>query len=166
MNTTFGHYDENAAMKIFDFLLLSISLTFSSIAVNADWDNMAIAAGGSFSGSIVLAYFRRDSRKVEQMFKTLASAICGLVLGAAVQEYFVVEGIRYTLLIYFMSGLLSLAILRAVLNATEKNAAMACKHLLQRILNLQLEHERKRPSDDGRQITFDHSKQPNRKDGK
>lgn len=164
MNTTFDNYTgENAAMKSVELSLLTLSLGFSSIAVNANWESLLVAIGGSFSGSIVLAYFRRDSRKVEQMFKTLCSSICGLVLGAALQEYLIIEGLRYSLLLYFFSGLLSLALLRGLLSATEQNAAMACKHLLQRIFNLQLENERRRPSDEGRQITFEHTKQPNKK---
>lgn len=131
-------------MKAFDLAILTATFIFNTLVLGLDWQYVAIAAGGSFSGAIILAYFRRDDRKGEQVFKTLCAAIAGIVTGAAIEEWFDPMNPKAILGLFFMSGLLSLAMLRALLNLTEKNAAEISRSMLQRIFNLKLDDERRR----------------------
>lgn len=143
MNTGTFH-TETLTMKAFDFTILGAAFVFNTLLLGLDWEYVAIAAGGSFSGAIILAYFRRDDRKGEQIFKTLCAAIAGIVTGAAVEEWFDLTNPKATIGLFFMSGLLSLAMLRALLNLTEKNAAEISRSMLQRIFNLKVEEDRRR----------------------
>ena len=163
--------NSSLGMKVFDALILSLTFSFSTLAIGAEAQAVIVAVGGSFSGAVILAYFRRDSRKIEQAFKVACSSVTGLVCGAAIQEYFKFENLKYVLFAYFISGMLSLVILRALLNLSERNAGQICKDLLQRMLNLQIKEEEakrvrqrrrriRRPEDQGRYITLEDTKPP------
>jgi len=126
----------SASVKIFDALILTVCFAFNTLVLGVDWQAVAVALGGSFSGAVILAYFRRDSRKLEQGFKVLCSSIGGLVLGTVLQEYFQILNPKYQLGLFFVCSLLSLVLLRALISVTEKNAADICKGVMFRILNL------------------------------
>ena len=126
-------------MKVLDAAILTVAFLFNLLAIDPEWQSLAIAVGGSFSGSVVLAYFRRDIQKAEQMFKVIASAIGGLVLGTVLQKYLHIESEEYRLCLFFASGLLSLVVLRALLSLTETNVADLLRSILQRLFNLRVE---------------------------
>lgn len=149
MNTTVFH-DTSGSMKVFDALVLSAALVFNSAALGVDWQYLAVALGGSLSGAVILAYFRRDSRKLEQLFKALCAAISGLVIGAFLQEYFQIVRPQNILAVFFFTSLLSLVLLRSLLILTERNAGEILKDAIQRILNLQLKEEKERRKCSGR----------------
>ena len=154
---------EALRMRIIDLVLLTASLAFSSLTLQSDFQSFAIAIGGSVSGAMVLSYFRRAQKRGEALFQILCSTVSGLIVGSAIQEYFADVALKFSLLIYFLSGLLSLLVLRALYNATERNAAEAIKGFLQRLLGLQLPDERRTPADEGRLVTFERTEQPNSK---
>lgn len=135
--------DTTPLSSLFEASLLFATLLYTSAIVDADFRSLIIAIGGSLAGAIMLGYFRRDSRKFEQIFKIIASAIGGLVLGTVLQTYFNIENESYRLGLFFGSSLCSLAVLRGVLNATERNATEVFKSLAQRALNLQTKDEKK-----------------------
>lgn len=129
---------------LLDALILSVVFIYNTAFLGLDWQYVAIAVGGSFSGAVILAYFRRDDRKAEQVFKTLCASISGIIVGAAIEEWFQMHSAKMVLIMFFLSGLLSLVMLRTLLGLTERNAAEICKDVLQRLLNLKLPDERER----------------------
>ena len=148
-------------MKVFDTLILLTAFVFNTAVLGDGSHEIIVAVGGSFSGSVILAYFRRDSRKLEQLFKVAASTIGGFVLGTVSQEYFQLTNVRYQLGLFFCCGMLSLAFLRALLSITERNAAQVCKDVISRLFLVKLEtrarhtaRRRVKRLDDGRFITL------------
>lgn len=137
-------HNESLTMKAFDFVVLAAIFVFNSTVLALDWQYIAMAIGGSLSGAVMLAYFRRDPRKGEQVFKTLCSAIGGIVTGTAIEEFLALDSPRYILALYFHTGLLSLVFLRALLSLTERSSADVIRDLLQRIFNLRLPNEQRR----------------------
>jgi hypothetical protein len=129
-------------MKLLDLSLLIAAFVFNTVTLGLDLQYTATAVGGSLCGALVLAYLRRDPRRGEQAFKTLAGAVSGMVSGVAVETYFAVESPKVQLVIFFMSSLLSLAVLQGLLSLTEKNAGEIGRNLIQRLLGLQLPEER------------------------
>lgn len=134
--------NETPFMKILDAAILTIAFVFNALVIDPEWRSIIIAIGGSLSGSVILAYFRRDVRKGEQLLKVIASAVGGLVLGTVLQEYTHIESEAYRLGLFFATSMLALVILRTLLNLTEQNAADAVKGILQRVFNLRLESEK------------------------
>ena len=129
-------------MKLFDAMILTLCFAFNTLLIGVDWQFVAVAVIGSLSGSIVLAYFRRDSRRMEQGLKTLCSSISAVVIGSAIHEYMAVVSLKYDLLLFFCCGLLSLVLLRSLLVVTEKDGVQVVRSALQRVLNLQTPNER------------------------
>lgn len=129
--------------KLLDAAVLASAFVFNALVLDADWQSIAIAVGGSVSGSVILAYFRRDPRKVEQLFKVVASAIGGLVLGTVSQEYLRIESQAYRLGLFFIDSMLALVVLRALLSVTEQNAVEIIRGSLQKFLNLRKPAERR-----------------------
>lgn len=134
--------DTTPLTKLFDAAVLCIAFAFNALVLDADWQALAIAVGGSFSGSIMLAYFRRDARKGEQFFKVVASAIGGLVLGTVLQKYLHVEASEYRLGLFFVASMLALVVLRSLLSLTENNVSDMLRGILQRVFNLRVETEK------------------------
>lgn len=137
-------FNQSPMIKLLDAAILTIAFVFNALVLDADIQNILIAVGGSLSGSMILAYFRRDARKAEQFFKITCSAIGGLVLGTVLQEYFSLEKEAYRLGLFFITSMLALVIMRSMLNLTERNAGELLKDIFQRIFNLQLKEERTR----------------------
>lgn len=139
-----AHFHETStSMKAIDAVILIAAFVFNALVLDVNWQFVAVAVAGAFSGSIVLAYFRRDPRKSEQVFKVLCSAISGIVLGSVAHEYMSVQSFHYDLGIFFTTGLLSLVILRALLGLTEQNSMDVLRTLLQRMFGLQTPAERR-----------------------
>ena len=136
MNVTI---DETPFMKALDACVLFAAFLFNALFLDAEWYQLAIAVGGSASGAVMLAYFRRDTRKSEQFFKVIASSIGGLVLGSVLQEYLHIELPAYRLGLFFVCSMLSLVVLRSLLNLTENNVSDILRQILQRIFNLRVE---------------------------
>lgn len=163
MNTTVFH-DTSSSLKVFDALILSAALVFNSAALGVDWQYLAVAVGGSLSGAVILAYFRRDSRKIEQVFKAICASISGMVIGAFIQEHFQIERPQNILAVFFFASLLSLVLLRSLLVITERNAGDILRDALQRLLNLQTRDERQRRRNDrlpGEDNSHKHQKEGN-----
>lgn len=139
--------------RVFDAVILAAMFVFNSWLLHVDWPNVLIVLIGSLSGAVMLAYFRRESRRGETIFKVLASAIGGLVLGTVLQEYFVIGSAAYRLGLFFFCSMLALVILRAVLASTERNAADMVKHALQRALGLHTREEKRTSRIRGRRKT-------------
>lgn len=137
-------FNQSPMIKLLDAAILTLAFVFNAIVLDADVKNILIAVGGSLSGSMILAYFRRDARKAEQFFKITCSAIGGLVLGTVLQEYFALDKQAYKLGLFFITSMLALVIMRSMLNLTERNAGELIKDIFQRIFNLQLKEERTR----------------------
>lgn len=133
---------DNTFMKIHDAAILTVAFVFNALILDAEWQSLATAVGGSISGAVILAYFRRDSRKVEQLFKVLTSAIGGLVLGTVLQKYLNIESEEYRLGLFFGCSMLALVVLRSLLSLTENNVAELLRGGFQRVFNLRVETEK------------------------
>jgi hypothetical protein len=140
MNTAISF--DTFPMRIFEVLIIFVLYWLNVSYLGEPWDRALMAGGGAFTGACCLAYFRRDPRKTEQAIKIFISSLAGSIAGAVAIEFFHVENEKYCLGIYFVSGLLILALMRALLNMTERNAAQVCRDVLQRFLNTKLEDER------------------------
>lgn len=134
--------DNTPFMKTLDAAILTIAFIWNAFALDAEWQSLMIAIGGSLSGSVILAYFRRDIRKTEQLFKVIASAIGGLVLGTVLQKYLHIEAEEYRLGLFFACSMLALVVLRSLLSLTENNVAELIRGVLQRVFNLRVETEK------------------------
>lgn len=134
--------ETNSAMKTLDAAILTLAFVYNALVLDADWQSLAVAIGGSVSGAIILAYFRREARKGEQMIKVIASAIGGLVLGAVLQKYLNIESVEYRLGLFFACSMLALVVLRSLLSLTENNVAELIRGVLQRVFNLRVETEK------------------------
>lgn len=122
-------------MKIFlDTLLLILFFASGALGLDVPSKVVLIALLGSLSGSIVLAYFRREKLS-EMVFKVMCSSIAGLFLGVGSQEYFQIEKITLIGLNYFLSSLLSLFILKALVSFTESSALKIIKTIFQKVVS-------------------------------
>lgn len=130
--------------RIIDAFVLTGAFVFNALVLDVETMQLAVAVGGSLSGSMVLAYFRRDLTRFELLFKIIASAIGGLVLGTVLQKYLNIEAAEYRLGLFFFCSMLALVVLRSLLSLTENNVAQMLKGILQRVFNLQLKEEKTR----------------------
>lgn len=122
--------------KLFDSFIITGFLIFNSLVANVDWPFVVVAIGGSVSGSIVLGYFRRDKRRIEQFLRSACAAISGIVIGTVVDELLALGNAKLSLGIFFASGFVSLAILRATLQITERHTLEVMRDVLLRLLGL------------------------------
>ena len=134
--------DTSILTRLFDTAVLAVFFVLNALVLDAEWERLITAVVGSISGAIILAYFRRDPNKGEQVFKVLASAIGGLVLGTVLQKYLHIESEEYKLGLFFATSMLALVILRSLLSLTENNVAEVLRGVLQRVFNLRLETEK------------------------
>jgi hypothetical protein len=126
-------------VKMINFILPAITFALTSIGLQIDWHYIALAVGGSFSGSVLLGYFRREKSKYEQIYKVVTSAIGGLIVGSALVTYRRMEEPAYIALAFFICSMLVLIILRTFLSLTETNAATLTTTLIQRVFNIKLD---------------------------
>lgn len=71
-----------------------------------------VAVFGAFAGSFLFSYFEREKNKIEIVIKALLSGITGLIVGAYVAFLRQTEAWQELLIIFFMSGMLSLIVLK------------------------------------------------------
>jgi hypothetical protein len=131
-------------MKVIETLVFTAIYAFISYVLGAEWTYYVIAFGGSFSGSIVLAYFRREPQVWEAALKIGCSTICGIIGGSVAQEYLQVLNPKYIVGLFFLCSLISLVILKALLSLTERNAGDICQRIIVRIFNVQLKDDKER----------------------
>lgn len=131
--------------KMFNFLLPTMSFMLTAAGLQIDWHYIALAVGGSVSGSVILSYFRREKSRYEQVYKMLGSAIGGLIVGSAVVSYRQMAEPSYIALAYFICSMLVLIILRTFISLTETNAATLTTTLIQRVFNIKLDNENGEP---------------------
>lgn len=134
--------DNTPFMKILDAAILTVAFVFNAFVLDADYQSLMIAIGGSLSGSIILANFRRNLRVVDQIFNVLCSSIGGLVLGTVLQKYLHIEHQEYRLGLFFACSMLALSILSGLVNIADRNMIAILKGIIQRLLGLQLETEK------------------------
>ena len=134
--------DSSILTRFFDTAVLAVFFVLNALVLDAEWERLITAVVGSISGSIILAYFRRDPNRGEQVFKVLCSAIGGLVLGTVLQKYLHIEAEEYKLGLFFSTSMLALVILRSLLSLTENNVAEVMRGVLQRVFNLRIETEK------------------------
>jgi hypothetical protein len=132
-------------VKAFDTLLVVAAFVFNTAILSPDVEAFVVASAGSFAGAISLVYYRREASRFEIFLKLVIATLGGFVLGSVAREYFLITNTSYLLGLFFLCGMTAVAICRAVLNTTERNAAAICRDALQRIFNLQTHEERKRP---------------------
>jgi hypothetical protein len=120
-------------MKIFDACVVIGTFLLNTLMLAPDWQGFAIAAGGSFTGSITLVYYRREASRFELFLKLIISTLAGFVLGTVIQEYMQMIKPAYQLGLFFICGMSAVAVCRAVLNNTETNAEGICRALMQRV---------------------------------
>lgn len=135
------HPSVTPAMKLFDAISLTLIFVFNALILDPEWLSIALAVGGSLSGAMMLAYFRRDNTFWELFLKVCSSAIGGLVLGTVLQEYLNIEPPAYKLGLFFFSSLLALGTIGAMLSIADKNLAAVLKAVLQRLSGIKLENE-------------------------
>lgn len=128
-------------VKMLNFILPTFSFILTAAGLQIDWHYIALAVGGSVSGSVILSYFRREKSRYEQVYKMLTSAIGGLIVGSAVVSYRLMEVPSYIALTYFICSMLVLIILRTFISLTETNAATLTTTLIQRVFNIKLDEE-------------------------
>jgi len=126
-------------LKMVNFIIPVFSFVLTAIGLEVDWYYVALAIGGSVSGSVMLSYFRREKSRYEQIYKMLTSAIGGLIVGSAVVTYYGMMVHPYIALTFFMCSMIVLVILRTFLSLTETNAITLTTTLIQRIFNIKLD---------------------------
>ena len=128
--------------KMFNFIVPAISFALTTVGLGIDWHYVALAVGGSVSGSVILSYFRREKSRYEQVYKMLTSSIGGLIVGSAFIRYREMTEPAYIALAFFICSMLVLIILRTFISLTETNAATFTTTLIQRVFNIKLDGER------------------------
>jgi len=126
-------------MKALYLVLSTSSFVLTSIGLAVDWQYIALAVGTSVCGSLVLAYIRPEKTFWRQVVKGLMATIVGLVFGSAIIENRGIETPEYVGLTYFLTSLLALIIIRALVALTEAKAGSVVVTIVQRILNVNLE---------------------------
>lgn len=141
MDNIVQHPKETPIMKLFEITSLTLLFVFNSLILDPEWLSIAIAVGGSLSGAMILAYFRRDNTLWELFLKVFSSAIGGLVLGTVIQEYLHVEPPAYRLGLFFFSSLLALGTIGAMLSIADRNLAQVLRAVIQRLSGLKMNTE-------------------------
>lgn len=125
-----------------DILLLTALYIGGAFALNTEVVYIATIALASISGSVVLAYFKRDRDRKEIFFKSAAAAMCGLVIGAIITRRYEITATEYVIGVYFFASLLSIFVIKGMLAFTEQNAADIVRNILQSLFRLRIEGEK------------------------
>lgn len=122
METQTLHYAENPTMKIIYLFIMTFCFVFNTYLLEVNWHKVAIALGGAFSGSIILASIQRENSKIEQLYKILGSSISGIIIGAVFAKWRGIVEVEYLLATYYFSGMLSLFFVRSIIKITSQNS--------------------------------------------
>ena len=122
-------------IKNLSLLTICFFIWLNSYILGLDIESIALTFGGSFSGAFLLAYFRRDKSRSEMLFKIASATLSGIVCGSALIEYMQVTSKSYLIFYYFISALISLVIIGALLSFSEKNAKEIIITIGERIFN-------------------------------
>jgi hypothetical protein len=120
------------ALFIFDVFLLGIPAEYA-----------ALALGGALGGGMVLSYMKPTKFWVERLIKIVLSATSAIFIAPAFIHYYNITSKEYIALIFFIISMLSLFILRALINLTEQNATSVIKQVFIRVLNIQTIEEKR-----------------------
>lgn len=129
-------------MKTLTLFFASVSFVLTSLGLEIDLRYAALAIGGSFGGSVVLAYYRPERSWFEQTRKVVVSTTTALIVGSVVVKYRGMADAEYIAFTYFVCGTLALIFIRAVISLTESNAATFTTTLVQRVFNIKLDKEK------------------------
>lgn len=94
------------------------------------------ALAGSIAGALMLTYYSTGITPLERVLKVCASAIAGIIIGAAVVEYFQIKSIAYIGAVFFLTAFLALTFLHALLVVTDKNATGVVTTIFQKIFRI------------------------------
>ncbi len=122
METQALQYAENPTMKFFYIFTMAICFVFNTYLLEVNWDKVAIALGGAFSGSIISATIQRENSKIEQLYKILGSSISGIIIGAIFAKWRGIVEVEYLIGTYYFSGMLSLFFVRSIIKITSQNS--------------------------------------------
>lgn len=128
--------------NIFKVCLFIAFFIFDIIFLDIPAKDAAIAVGGAFTGAMVLGYIKREKNWIERIIKTICSAAAALFIAPAFLQYYEITKSAYVGLVFFTVSIMSLFILRALINLTEKNAATVIKQVFVRVFNLKVTEER------------------------
>lgn len=121
--------------KVLTFISLFLAET---IILNISGEYAALAVGGSLAGGVALAYFKPSKYWLDRLIKVLLSAVSALFLAPAFIKFYNIESREYTALVFFAMSLISLFVLRALINLTEKNASDVLKNVFIRVTNIEV----------------------------
>ena len=122
-------------IKSLSLLIIFCMIWLNSFILGLDVEAVALNFGGSFCGAFLLAYFRRDKSKSETAFKIASATLSGVICGSALIEYLQVSSKSYIIFYHFITALISLVIVGALLSFSEKNAKEIIITVGERIFN-------------------------------
>ena len=122
-------------IKNLSLLILCILIWLNSFILGLDIEAIALTFGGSFCGAFLLAYFRRDKSYSETVFKIASATLSGIICGSALIQYLQITNKSYLIFYHFISALVSLVIIGALLSFSEKNAKEIIITIGERIFN-------------------------------
>lgn len=129
---------ESTITRIVEFSFLAAVFLLNALVLDARYENILLAVSGSLAGALMLTYYRREKIKAEMAFKVLASAMGGIVFGSVAQAYFEITHPSYLLGLFFISSILSIALIKAVLNFTDQNASEFIKTVVHRMFGFEV----------------------------
>lgn len=154
----FGH-PMAIPMKILNFFLPMLSFVLTANGLDIDWHYIAIACGSSIAGSLLFGYFRREKTFGAQLYKIAMAMIGGLIVGSAFVHWREITAPAMVGLAYCVSAMLVLIFLRTVVSLFEENARNFTVTMIQRIFNVKLDKEEKKPTAQGYRRTISRPRQ-------
>lgn len=124
------------ALQMIKLVIYFSLMVIDSKLLGLPFDYTALAILGSLSGGICIGYFERYRGAIQFLTRTTISSISGLFLGGFCVDYFEIEKLSYTGFAFFLSSLLSVIILRAIVDFTKGNASTAIKEAFRRFFNI------------------------------
>lgn len=133
------NFEQNAGpMKTLYLLLCAISFSFTTVGLEIDWHYVMLAVGGSFAGSLVLTYFRREKTLFEKLYKVFVAAVAGLIIGSVIVKYRGMTEQEYIAAVFATCSCLALFFIRTVVGLAESNAGKITTTIIQRVFNIDL----------------------------
>lgn len=131
--------EQNAGlMKTLYLTLCAISFAFTTVGLEIDWHYVMLAVGGSFAGSLVLTYFRREKTLFEKLYKVFVAAVAGLIVGSVIVKYRGMVEQEYIAAVFAVCSCLALFFIRTAVGLAESNAGKITTTIIQRVFNIDL----------------------------